>query len=379
MPDERTQAAIAGAERFLNAWHGGPSVRAQLEAIARATPEDERRDNYGEGERLGRLEARVAELVGAEAAVFMPSGTAAQQIALRIWSERKRVATVAWHPTCHLEIHEQRGYQALHGLRARPVGNPHALITLDDLQAIADPLAALLLELPQREIGGRLPAWDDLVTQTAWARERGIALHLDGARLWQVAPFYGRPYAEIARLFDSVYVSFYKDLGGLAGAALAGDRELVAEARVWLRRHGGNLVTMHPFVVSAELGLDERLPRIPAYVEHARAIGAALAAVDGVEVVPDPPQTTMFHVLLRGERDRLTDAALAVAEERKVFLFADPDRTTSPRWHKHEVTVGEGTLALAPEQVAELYAEILERAGAARVPTAPGADGGAPV
>lgn len=119
---------------------------------------------------------------------------------------------------------------------------------------------------------------------------------------------------------------------------------------------------MHPFVVAAELGLDEKLPRIPAYVEHALAIGAALAGVDGVEVVPNPPQTAMFHVLLRGERERLSDAALTVAEERRVFLFSDPDRTTSPTWHKHEVTVGESTLALPAEEVAALYAEILERA-----------------
>jgi threonine aldolase len=364
MPDARTTAALAGAERFLNAWHGGPSMSERLEAVARATPADEREDTYGDGERIARLESRVAELVGAEAAVFMPTGTAAQQIALRIWTERKGVPTVAWHPTCHLEIHEQRGYQALHGLRSRLVGDPHALIARDELEKVTEPLAALLLELPQREIGGRLPEWEDLVAETSWARERDIAVHLDGARLWQVAPFYGRPYAEIGGLFDSVYVSFYKDLGALAGAALAGDHAFIGEARVWLRRHGGNLVTMHPFVVSAELGLDERLPRIPAYVDHARAIGAALAGLDGVEVLPDPPQTAMFHVLIRGDRDRLVDAALAVAEERKVFLFSDPKPTTSPTWYKHEVTVGECTLDLAPGEVSELYAEILERAAA---------------
>jgi threonine aldolase len=188
------------------------------------------------------------------------------------------------------------------------------------------------LELPQREIGGLLPEWDDLVAQAAWTRERGIALHLDGARLWEAAPFYERSYAEIAGLFDSVYVSFYKGLGALAGAALAGDAELIAEARVWQRRHGGNVVTLHPFVVSAELALAERLSRIPAYRDHARALAAALATVDRIEIVPDPPQTPLFHILLRGERERLADAALSVAEERKVFLFADPSPTTSPRW-----------------------------------------------
>ena len=91
----------------------------------------------------------------------------------------------------------------------------------------------------------------------------------------------------------------------MAGAALAGDEALVAEARVWQRRHGGNLVTMHPFVVSAELGLDERLERLPAFAAHARALAAALSTVDGVEVVPNPPQSPLFHILLRGGHDEL--------------------------------------------------------------------------
>ena len=72
----------------------------------------------------------------------------------------------------------------------------------------------------------------------------------------------------------------------------------------------------------------------------------------------------MFHVLIRGDRERLADAALTVAEERKVFLFSDPRPTTSPTWSKHEVTVGECTLDIAPDEVSELYAEILERAAA---------------
>jgi threonine aldolase len=357
--DARIKAAIFGAQRWLNGWHGQPQMRDRLAELAEATAAGERPDSYGSGERLERLEARIAGILGAEAAVFMPSGTMAQQIALRIWCERRGCRTVAFHPTCHLEIHEQMGYNVLHGLRARLVGDPNELITLADLEGIHEPVAALLLELPQREIGGRLPGWDELVAQTSWARERGIALHMDGARLWQVGPFYGREHAEIGALFDSVYVSFYKDLGGLAGAGLAGDAELVAEARVWQRRHGGNLVTSHPFVVSAELALEARLDRIPGFQEHARALAVALAAVDGLEIVPDPPHTPMFHVLLRGDRDRLADAALTIAEQRGVFLFGELRSTTSPSVHRHEVTVGEATLALEPDEVAALYAEII--------------------
>jgi threonine aldolase len=365
MPDDaRIQAAISGADRLFNGWHGRPTMRERLREIADTTGEDEPPDSYGAGERIERLEGRIAQLLGAEAAVIMPSGTMAQQIALRIWSDRRGSRTVAFHPTCHLEIHEQKGYQLLHGLHGRLVGDPSELITIGDLEKIHEAVAALLLELPQREIGGRLPGWDDLVTQTGWARDREIALHLDGARLWEVGPFYQRDHAEIAGMFDSVYVSFYKDLGALAGAALAGDAELVAEARLWQRRHGGNLVTMHPYVVSAEVSLDQRLGRIPLFVEHAYALAAALASVEGVEVVPDPPQTPMFHLLLRGDRERLSDAALKLAEERKVFLFADLTPTTSPTVHRHEVMVGDATLQLDPGEVAALYADVLAWAAA---------------
>lgn len=360
--DDRVQAAIAGAERFLHAFDGRLPIRAHLAAIAEATPENERVDLYGAGERLDRFERRIAETLGKEAAVFMPSGVMAQQIALRIWSERRGVKTVAYHPTSHLELHEHKGHQLLHDLYGLRVGDPNALITLADLEAIHEPLAALLIELPQREIGGRLPDWDELVEQAAWARERGVAFHLDGARLWESGPFYGRSYAEIAGLFDSVYVSFYKGLGGLAGAALAGDGDLIAEARVWQRRHGGNLVTLHPFVVSAELAFAHRLPRMPVYLDHARALAAALAAVDGVEIVPDPPQAPLFHVVLRGERESLLDAALSLAEERRVFLFARLNTTTLPDRHRHELSIGEPSLELEPDEVRELYAEVLARA-----------------
>lgn len=360
--EERYRAAVAGAERFLNAWHGLPGARARLESLAETLDESERGDRYGEGERLMRLEHRTAELLGKEAAVFMPSGTMAQQIAMRIWCERGGRRTIAFHPTCHLELHEEKGYERLHGLHATLVGDPNRLVALADLEGLREPVAALLLELPQRELGGLLPAWDDLVAQAAWARERDVALHLDGARLWEAQPYYDRPHAEIAGLFDSVYVSFYKGLGGMAGAVLAGDEKLVAEARVWQRRHGGTLVTMFPYVIAAETGLDQRLGRMPAYLDHARALADALATVPGLEVVPDPPQTPLFHVHLDGDHDALADAALSVAETHRVFLFADPSTTSSPRRQRHEVMVGEPTLALSPGEVRELYLEILERA-----------------
>ncbi len=288
----------------------------------------------------------------------MPSGTMAQQIALRIHCDRRGTRTVAFHPTCHLELHEHASYAHLHGLHAELVGHRDALIGLEDLEALALPIGALLLELPQREIGGQLPEWEELVAQLDWARGRGAATHLDGARIWEAAPYYGRSHAEIAGLFDTVYVSLYKGLGGLAGSVLAGPGELVAEARVWRRRHGGTLPSMFPFAAAAERGLTELAPEMPRFLEHARELAAALRELPGVTVVPDPPQTPLFHVHLTGSREELERRALDVAEERRVWLFHRVQPTALPAVHKVELNVGKPALAVSPDEAAELFARL---------------------
>ena len=142
-----------------------------LNAAAAALPPDAWPDRYGEGEFVESFERRIAELLGKQAAALFPSGTMAQQIALRIHCDRRRVGTVAFHPTCHLELHEHGAYAHLHGLKAELIGDRDHLITLQDLEAIHAPVGALLIELPQREIGGRLPEWEDLLAQAQWARE----------------------------------------------------------------------------------------------------------------------------------------------------------------------------------------------------------------
>jgi threonine aldolase len=332
---------------------------AVLTRLASMVSPDDEPDYYGELPPISDLEQRVAELLGKDAAVFMPSGTMAQQIALRIWCDRTSLRTVAFHPTSHLELHEHRAYERLHGLQARLVGSPHDIVRLSDLDELDERIAVLLLELPQREIGGRLPEWDELTAQAAWAREHEVRLHMDGARLWECAPYYGRSYAEISALFDTVYVSLYKGVAGIAGCCLAGPADVVDDARVWRSRHGGTLFAMYPYVLAAQHGLDTRLDRVPAYYAKAREIADALRDHARIEVVPDPPQTPMMHLLLRTDPDAFLERALDLAEQTGVWAFPRPRPTTSPSWHKVELTVGESTLGFDTDEITGLLDRLL--------------------
>jgi hypothetical protein len=221
---------------------------------------------------VDELERRIRAILGKEAALFFPSGTMAQQVALRVQAERRGRMAFAAHPQTHLAVWEKQGYSVVHGLRFHPLGDANRLFTLDDLDQVVEPLAALLIELPQRDIGGQLPDWDDLVAQTRWATGRGAAAHLDGARLWEAQPAYDRPHAEIAALFDTVYVSLYKGLEGVRGAVLAGDPDTIAEANLWRSRLGGAIPDAWPLAAIALIGLDETLPRMAEFRDHAQAL-----------------------------------------------------------------------------------------------------------
>jgi threonine aldolase len=304
--------------------HPRMSMADQLDAISTQARQYPRQDYYGEGELIESFETEIAELVGKEAAVFLPSGTMAQGIALRIWSEHKGSNYVGFHSTSHLELHESKAYQALHGLHGVLLGGANRVISLADLEAVGDRLSAVLLELPMREIGGQLPTWEELQSQSLWAREQGVALHMDGARLWQCPPYYERSMAEIASLFDSVYLSFYKDLGGIAGSVLAGTDDFIQSARTWIRRAGGNLYSLFPYVLAARAGMERNLASIPEAVADASWLAAYLNGIEGLETLPGHPPTNLFHLLVPGSPSELVEYACDWSEQQQVLILPVP-------------------------------------------------------
>jgi len=356
-------ALRASCTRAL-AGHGPVRVADLLATI----PADTAVDRYGAGGVVAELEAEVAAVLGQPAAVFLPSGTMAQQAVLRVHAARRGRRTVVFHPEAHLDRREGRALERLHDLVGRPVGQRELLLTLDDLASVAEAPAALVLELPQRDLGGRLPDWDDLVAQIAWARERGAAAHLDGARLWEASAGYGRPPAEVAALFDTTYVSFYKGLGALAGCCLAGPEDVVAEVREWRSRMGGTLFGLWPLAASALTCLRRRLPLMPAYLERAHALALALREVPGVTVVPDPPQTPVLHLLLRAPAEAVAAAARRLATEQGLWTWERAAPTGDPAVQRVELPVGDATLALTVDEVRAAVAALVAPAAARPAP-----------
>ena len=348
--DEETKARRARCTQFLN----GDGNVTPADLLASIDPAADA-DVYGEGGVVAQLEAHVAELLGKPAAVFLPSGTMAQGATLRVHADRRTSRTVAWHPTCHLELYEQQAHTKLHRLIGRPIGNRDRLLTLADLQQVSEPLAAVLFELPQREIGGQLPPWDDLVEQVGWVRDQGAALHLDGARLWEAAAGFERSPAAIAGLFDTAYVSFYKGIGALPGCCVVGSEQDAGQVREWRRRLGGTLHGLWPSASSALNRLPERLAEMPARLRHARAIGAALTAVPKVRLVPEQPQVPMMHLVLGVSPDRFAANARRLAETSGRWTWAEARPTDDPNSVRCELTVGRATCELS---VAEVVATI---------------------
>jgi threonine aldolase len=318
-------------------------------------------DVYGESGPVARLESELVELFGVEAAAFFPSGIMAQQVALRVHTDRSGCRRVALPDLSHLLQHEDDGPRLLHGLEMSLLTRGFETPAARHLEAIPGRLGAVLAELPLRDAGCLLPTWDDLAELSRACRARGVALHFDGARIWESQPWFGRPLPEIAALADSLYVSFYKGLGGLAGAALLGPGDFIAEARLWRRRQGGTVYHLTAEAVSALVGLHDRLPVIADTVAWARALAAELPPF--ITVQPGVPHTNQFLAYAAGDADAVNERLLALIEERRIGL---------PAWHaaqepgriSTEFTVSCAALKLPPAEMAALVAAVVSPGGA---------------
>lgn len=318
----KTYAEIVKDSKYKITGNGTRNIGQLIESLEGIDPSTDA-DVYGNGKIINDFEDKMAKLLGKEKAVFFPSGTMTQQIALRMWCDEKGLKKVAYHPLCHLEIHEKDGLKMLHHIDSILLGSSDRLFTIEDLKAVKEPFACLLIELPQREIGGQLPSYEELVEISQYCKSKGIKLHLDGARLFETLPYYNKSAAEICSLFDSVYVSFYKGIGGIAGALLAGGAEFIEQSKVWKRRHGGDLISLYPYIINAKHSMDKRLGKMGQYWQHAMAVAERLNKIEGIKTVPEVPVCNMFHAYFNVSIDTARSIWTKIIEKYDLAMVAN--------------------------------------------------------
>lgn len=334
--------------------HSQPDPAAEFAAMsAYCAQHHVQHDVYGEGEFIQQFEQKIASLLGLEAGVFCITGTMAQSVALRLACMQRGSSHVALHPTAHILKHENSNYQLLDHFKVIQFGDACRSWTSSDLERIPDQLGAVLLELPMREIGGQLPSWEELQRIKAYCNEKHIHLHLDGARLWEAQAAYGRSFAEIVSGMDTVYVSFYKGIAGLAGAMLLGSKEFVATAKAWMHRQGGSVYRRSPYVVAAAMQFDQRLAAMPAYLARARQIAELIKHFPRIQLNPAIPQCNLFHLYLPVDTERAIEIRNQIATRHGVWLFNRAANAPLPNQSVVEWYVGDNALALSDTTVLE--------------------------
>ncbi|HBY58421.1 MAG TPA: amino acid lyase [Solibacterales bacterium] len=304
VPLAAAQAArgAEGEDRVYAYGDGIPLTPSAYGALL-ARREDDDLDVYSRGGAVEKLEARFAALLGKETAVFLPTGTLANHLAMRLLAgERRRVLVQA---EAHLYNDSGDCAQTLSGLNLIPL-SPFTLSAAQRAASdaiggrVPTPLGALQIETPVRRLLGQRLPFDEMQRIAAWARESRIGLHLDGARLLIECAYTGRPPAEYAALFDTVYISLYKYLNAASGAILAGPKRLLEGLYHTRRMFGGSLYQAWPSAAVALHHLDGFDKRFRAAVETSERVIAELQKDGSFEIERVAQGTNLFRLRTPG-------------------------------------------------------------------------------
>lgn len=274
---------------------------AMREAMARADVGD---DVFGDDPTVARLEARVAEILGKEAAVFTPSGTMANQLALRAHTEPGDEILIDGN--AHIYYYESGGPAALAGLMCRCLPGVRGVFTAGDVEAAirpADqhyaPTKLVCVENTHNRGGGNVWRIEHIQDIGEVARRHGLRVHLDGARLWNASVATGIPERDYAAHFDSVSVCFSKGLGAPIGSALCGTRAFIQRARRFRKMFGGGMRQAGIIAAGALHALEHHRARLAQDHANARALAEGLSQLPGLDVDPASVQTNIVLIRVR--------------------------------------------------------------------------------
>jgi threonine aldolase len=268
-------------------------------------------DVYGEDPTINALEERVADLFGHEAALFVPSGTMGNQIGMRLVAEPGQ--EVLCDADAHVVTYEMGAAAAIFGISTRTVVTDGGRLDVDAFVAQVRPkgdwhltsTAAIAVENTHNRGGGLVQPLDDLRSLYEWSRQAGVAVHLDGARIWNAHVASGVPLATYGKLADTASVCLSKGLGAPVGSLLVSSAERIAVARLWRKRLGGGMRQAGVLAAAGMHALDHHLARLAEDHEHAQLLAKRLgvdpASVETNMVVLDDVPAPMVAEAARAQ------------------------------------------------------------------------------
>jgi threonine aldolase len=300
-----------------------------LRAMAEAEVGD---DVYGDDPTVNRLEAKTAELLGKEAALFVPSGTMANQTAVGVHTQPGDELLCA--DTSHVYVWEAGGIARLWGVTARTFSAHGGFLCLDHVRDAIRPgddvhyarSRLICLENTHNRGGGRIHAITSIVEIARWAREHNLAMHLDGARLMNAVVGSGIKAHEWARYFDTVSICFSKGLGAPIGSALAGSSDAIGHARRLRKLLGGGMRQVGVIAAAALYALEHHVDRLVEDHAHAHILAEAFATTEGFALENGPVETNLVWVAVNPSMGTAADVA-AYMRSRGIIISVPAPQT----------------------------------------------------
>jgi threonine aldolase len=286
-------------------------TRGMREAMFAAEVGD---DVLDEDPTVNRLQDRAAELLGKEAALFVPSGSMSNQICVK--AHTVPGDELLCESTCHIYQFEAGGPAVLSGVTCRTIEGDYGIWDVSQLEDkirpddVHEPRTRLVaLENTHNRGGGRVYPLENIQAISGWAHKHGLIMHLDGARLWNAAVATGISVGVFAKHFDSVSVCFSKGLGAPVGSVLAGTRDFVIRAKRIRKLFGGGMRQAGVIAAGALYALDHHIDRLADDHANASTIAQAIADTPGLRL--DPPEAETNLVWFEVDRELTTAAEVA--------------------------------------------------------------------
>lgn len=340
-----------------------PPIDLRSDTVTRPTPPMRRAmadadvgdDVYGEDPTVKALERRTAELFGKEAALFVPSGTMANQIAVGVHAAPGD--ELVCEENSHVYVWEGGGIARLSGVTTRPITGTGGLLTLDLLRDKIRPddchyarTRLVSLENTHNRGGGRVHPLASVAEIASWARGHGLAMHLDGARIMNAVVASGVPAVEWARHFDTLSICFSKGLGAPVGSALAGSADLIGKAHRLRKVLGGGMRQAGVIAAGALYALENHVERLAEDHANAQVLARAVEETEGLSLESGPVETNLVWVAVD---PALGTAADVVARLRAVGVLVSALGPQVLRACTH-LDVSRGDVEIAAEAIRQL-------------------------